>query len=254
MTGWLPLASHSVHSIPLSHTCCGELDSSLKPPPHHRSENKGEGVALWLQPGKGVSGVCCFCCPIASTRVPQAWVFIVLLPRQAVRSRVEEGQACCLSSVTMETWRRQHQSPISQEVSGYVPPTVPWGLLRLSWTNNNFILHKLLISSVNTNYCSDLIPHPVVLNVITPAAEQASNTCLSHAISISYLLSPVSGRAPESKALGLNKLGVQLDEATQKIVVGADESTSVPNIFAFGDISEVGTLRRYLLTAGTLTL
>ncbi|XP_051922972.1 thioredoxin reductase 2, tandem duplicate 2 [Hippocampus zosterae] len=46
------------------------------------------------------------------------------------------------------------------------------------------------------------------------------------------------GRAPETKALGLNKLGVQLNEETGKIIVGVDESTSVPNIYAFGDIGQ----------------
>lgn len=46
------------------------------------------------------------------------------------------------------------------------------------------------------------------------------------------------GRAPETKALGLDKLGVQLNKETGKLIVGADESTSVPNIYAFGDISE----------------
>ncbi|XP_056145374.1 thioredoxin reductase 2, tandem duplicate 2 [Lampris incognitus] len=46
------------------------------------------------------------------------------------------------------------------------------------------------------------------------------------------------GRAPETKALGLDKVGVQLNKETGKIIVGADESTSVPNIYAFGDISE----------------
>uniref|UniRef100_A0A669DJ27 thioredoxin-disulfide reductase (NADPH) n=2 Tax=Oreochromis niloticus TaxID=8128 RepID=A0A669DJ27_ORENI len=46
------------------------------------------------------------------------------------------------------------------------------------------------------------------------------------------------GRAPETKALGLDKLGVQLNKETGKIVVGPDESTSVPNIYAFGDIGE----------------
>ncbi|AWP06569.1 putative thioredoxin reductase 2 mitochondrial [Scophthalmus maximus] len=46
------------------------------------------------------------------------------------------------------------------------------------------------------------------------------------------------GRAPETKALGLDKLGVQLNKETGKIVLGADESTSVPNIYAFGDIGE----------------
>uniref|UniRef100_A0AAQ5Y6V6 Thioredoxin-disulfide reductase n=1 Tax=Amphiprion ocellaris TaxID=80972 RepID=A0AAQ5Y6V6_AMPOC len=46
------------------------------------------------------------------------------------------------------------------------------------------------------------------------------------------------GRAPETKALGLDKLGIQLNKETGKLIVGADESTSVPNIYAFGDISE----------------
>lgn len=46
------------------------------------------------------------------------------------------------------------------------------------------------------------------------------------------------GRAPETKALGLDKLGVELNKETGKIIVGADESTSVPNIYAFGDIGE----------------
>ncbi|XP_020783907.1 thioredoxin reductase 2, tandem duplicate 2 [Boleophthalmus pectinirostris] len=46
------------------------------------------------------------------------------------------------------------------------------------------------------------------------------------------------GRAPETKVLGLDKLGVQLNKETGKIIVGADESTSVPNIYAFGDIGE----------------
>lgn len=49
-----------------------------------------------------------------------------------------------------------------------------------------------------------------------------------------------SGRAPETKALGLEKLGVRLDKETGKIIVAVDESTSVPNIYAFGDIGEVG--------------
>uniref|UniRef100_A0A3B4AK39 Uncharacterized protein n=1 Tax=Periophthalmus magnuspinnatus TaxID=409849 RepID=A0A3B4AK39_9GOBI len=46
------------------------------------------------------------------------------------------------------------------------------------------------------------------------------------------------GRAPETKALGLVKLGMKLNKETGKIIVGSDESTSVPNIYAFGDIGE----------------
>lgn len=52
------------------------------------------------------------------------------------------------------------------------------------------------------------------------------------------------GRAPETRVLGLDKLGVQLNKETGKIVLAADESTSVPNIFAFGDIGEVGGVNR----------
>lgn len=59
-----------------------------------------------------------------------------------------------------------------------------------------------------------------------------------------------SGRAPETKALGLDKLGVELNTQTGKIVVGPDESTSLPNVYALGDISEVGMG----LTAGTLLI
>lgn len=55
-----------------------------------------------------------------------------------------------------------------------------------------------------------------------------------------FLLPLTSGRAPETKVLGLDKLGIQLNKETGKIVVGVDESTSVPNIYAFGDIGEVG--------------
>uniref|UniRef100_A0A3P8W0M7 thioredoxin-disulfide reductase (NADPH) n=1 Tax=Cynoglossus semilaevis TaxID=244447 RepID=A0A3P8W0M7_CYNSE len=46
------------------------------------------------------------------------------------------------------------------------------------------------------------------------------------------------GRAPETTALGLDQLGVKVNQETGKIIVGADESTSVPNIYAFGDIGE----------------
>ncbi|XP_024131595.1 thioredoxin reductase 2, tandem duplicate 2 [Oryzias melastigma] len=46
------------------------------------------------------------------------------------------------------------------------------------------------------------------------------------------------GRSPETKALGLDKVGVQISKETGKVIVGADESSSVPNIYAFGDIGE----------------
>uniref|UniRef100_A0A6Q2YSA8 Thioredoxin-disulfide reductase n=1 Tax=Esox lucius TaxID=8010 RepID=A0A6Q2YSA8_ESOLU len=46
------------------------------------------------------------------------------------------------------------------------------------------------------------------------------------------------GRAPETKTLNLEKVGIKLNKESGKILVGADESTSVPNIYAFGDIGE----------------
>uniref|UniRef100_A0A8C7W1H3 Thioredoxin reductase 2 n=1 Tax=Oncorhynchus mykiss TaxID=8022 RepID=A0A8C7W1H3_ONCMY len=48
------------------------------------------------------------------------------------------------------------------------------------------------------------------------------------------------GRAPETKSLNLEKVGVKLSKESGKIIVAADESISVPNIFAFVVIGEVG--------------
>ncbi|XP_068099361.1 thioredoxin reductase 2, mitochondrial [Hyperolius riggenbachi] len=46
------------------------------------------------------------------------------------------------------------------------------------------------------------------------------------------------GRAPETKYLNLEKVGVDIKPSTGKVIVNESESTSVPNIFAIGDISE----------------
>ncbi|KAJ8005814.1 hypothetical protein DPEC_G00121790 [Dallia pectoralis] len=46
------------------------------------------------------------------------------------------------------------------------------------------------------------------------------------------------GRAPETKTLNLENVGIKLNKDSGKILVGADESTSVSNIYAFGDIGE----------------
>ncbi|KAM9447177.1 thioredoxin reductase 2, tandem duplicate 2 [Clarias gariepinus] len=46
------------------------------------------------------------------------------------------------------------------------------------------------------------------------------------------------GRAPESRALNLQHAGVQLDANTGKIIVADDERTSVPNVYAIGDIAQ----------------
>ncbi|KAL7839971.1 hypothetical protein SRHO_G00266290 [Serrasalmus rhombeus] len=46
------------------------------------------------------------------------------------------------------------------------------------------------------------------------------------------------GRAPETKTLNLKQVGVELNEDTGKVIVAADERTSVSNIFAIGDIAQ----------------
>ncbi|XP_056676900.1 thioredoxin reductase 2, mitochondrial [Monodelphis domestica] len=46
------------------------------------------------------------------------------------------------------------------------------------------------------------------------------------------------GRVPETSNLNLEKVGVELHPTTQKIVVDAKEMTSVPHIYAIGDISQ----------------
>lgn len=48
-----------------------------------------------------------------------------------------------------------------------------------------------------------------------------------------------SGRTPETRALNLEKVGVKMNRETGKIIVSADEATSVPHIYAIGDIAEV---------------
>ncbi|XP_051552692.1 thioredoxin reductase 2, tandem duplicate 2 isoform X2 [Myxocyprinus asiaticus] len=46
------------------------------------------------------------------------------------------------------------------------------------------------------------------------------------------------GRAHEARTLNLEKIGVEINKETGKIIVAADEATSVPNIYAIGDIGE----------------
>ncbi|RXM91942.1 Thioredoxin reductase 2, mitochondrial [Acipenser ruthenus] len=43
---------------------------------------------------------------------------------------------------------------------------------------------------------------------------------------------------PETRALNLEKVGVKMNRETGKIIVSADEATSVPHIYAIGDIAE----------------
>ncbi|KAG2471048.1 TRXR2 reductase, partial [Polypterus senegalus] len=49
------------------------------------------------------------------------------------------------------------------------------------------------------------------------------------------------GRAPETKALNLEKIGVEVNNKTGKVIVAANDATSVPHIYAIGDIAEVPT-------------
>ncbi|NXL97225.1 TRXR2 reductase, partial [Tyrannus savana] len=46
------------------------------------------------------------------------------------------------------------------------------------------------------------------------------------------------GRAPDSKTLNLETVGVKTNSETGKIIVDASEATSVPHIYAIGDITE----------------
>ncbi|KAH0625557.1 hypothetical protein JD844_015120 [Phrynosoma platyrhinos] len=49
------------------------------------------------------------------------------------------------------------------------------------------------------------------------------------------------GRAPDTKPLNLEVAGVKINSETGKIIVDAREATSVPHIYAIGDITEVPT-------------
>lgn len=48
-----------------------------------------------------------------------------------------------------------------------------------------------------------------------------------------------SGRVPETASLNLEKAGVHTNPVTGKILVDAQETTSVPHIYAIGDVAEV---------------
>ena len=51
----------------------------------------------------------------------------------------------------------------------------------------------------------------------------------------------VLGRDPETSQMNLEKAGVQLDQQTKKIIANDKEQTSVPHIFAIGDVVQVRT-------------
>lgn len=45
------------------------------------------------------------------------------------------------------------------------------------------------------------------------------------------------GRVPEVAGMGLDKLGVRLEPGSKKILTDVEDRTSVPHIFAIGDIA-----------------
>ena len=51
----------------------------------------------------------------------------------------------------------------------------------------------------------------------------------------------ILGRDPETSQMNLEKAGVQLDQQTKKIIANDKEQTSVPHIFAIGDVVQVRT-------------
>jgi len=52
------------------------------------------------------------------------------------------------------------------------------------------------------------------------------------------------GRVPDIKTLNLDSVGVKTNSETGKIIVDASEATSVPHIYAIGDITEVLSLHK----------
>lgn len=71
-------------------------------------------------------------------------------------------------------------------------------------------------------------------------SEQFHHTsAVSYDISLSLCFFTV-GRAPETRTLNLEHVGVEINKESGKVIVAADEATSVPNVYAIGDIAEVG--------------
>lgn len=50
-----------------------------------------------------------------------------------------------------------------------------------------------------------------------------------------YFLLLILGRLAQTQSLGLDKIGVEVDSASGKIITN-NEQTSVPNIYAIGDV------------------
>ncbi|KAK3514706.1 hypothetical protein QTP70_028281 [Hemibagrus guttatus] len=95
------------------------------------------------------------------------------------------------------------------------------------------------MEAYGTRFCWSCVPKKVeklpsgLLQVIWTDTEQQQE----HQDTFSSVLWAV-GRAPESEALNLQHVGVQLDPDTGKIIVSDDERTSMPNIYAIGDIAQ----------------
>ncbi|OBS63525.1 hypothetical protein A6R68_07933 [Neotoma lepida] len=72
---------------------------------------------------------------------------------------------------------------------------------------------------------------PLVINIRAACAE-------IHAQFKGLLQGQQRGRVPETRNLNLEKAGVNVNPENEKIVVDAQEATSVPHIFAIGDVAE----------------
>ena len=60
-------------------------------------------------------------------------------------------------------------------------------------------------------------------------------------LSITFWWLYVTGRDPETSQLNLEKAGVEVHPQTKKILGNNKEQTSVPHIFAIGDVLQVNT-------------
>lgn len=76
------------------------------------------------------------------------------------------------------------------------------------------------------------------VHMLASVLNKPRNLCQTCYKSFSFLFIS-SGRIPETKSLNLEKAGVNTNPNSQKILVNAQEATSVPHIYAIGDVAEV---------------
>ncbi|XP_049326258.1 thioredoxin reductase 2, tandem duplicate 2 [Astyanax mexicanus] len=90
-----------------------------------------------------------------------------------------------------------------------------------------------------TRFCWDCVPKKVekLPSGLLQVTWTDSRTGQDHQDTFNSVLWAV-GRAPETGTLNLQQVGVELDGDTRKVMVADDERTSVPNIYAIGDIAQ----------------